>query len=220
VKVDGKECIHEIFGDAEIFGIIPGKDTSFYKAVGGYPSSYLNYYYNREKTVEAATKKRLTRGEECVAIEETLLKLYSDESLVSKPTELEKRGGAFYSEAAVSLIEAIENDLGTLHVLNTDHRGTLPFLQNGEVAEVKCRVTKTGITPLPLMNPEIHPHITGYIQAVKAYEKLTVQAALSGDYSAGLSALLSHPLVGDFQKAKAVYDEMLIVHRPYLERFN
>ncbi|ETJ29255.1 6-phospho-beta-glucosidase, partial [human gut metagenome] len=40
--------------------------------------------------------------------------------LNTKPVELEKRGGAYYSDAAVSLISAIYNDKKDIHTVSID----------------------------------------------------------------------------------------------------
>jgi 6-phospho-beta-glucosidase len=57
------------------------------------------------------------------------------------------------------------------------------------------------------------------MQCVKAYEKLTVEAGLKGDRDAALAALLTNPLIGDYARAKGVFDEMLEAHKEYLPRF-
>jgi len=219
VTANGEDVLPQLLKDEEFVHFASSPDTDFLQTIGGIPSYYLNYFYNHDKCVADAKVRQTTRGEDCVAIEDDLLKMYQDKNLVEKPALLDKRGGAFYSEAAVSLIDAIENDRNTIHVVNTDHCGTLPFLQPGDVAEVKCVVGKNGPQPLPLNNPNVNQHIIGLIQGVKAYEKLAVQAGLNGDYKAGLGALLTHPLIGDSRKAKGVFDEMLEAHKEYLPRF-
>ncbi|MCL2604025.1 MAG: 6-phospho-beta-glucosidase [Defluviitaleaceae bacterium] len=185
----------------------------------GLSSGYLNYYYNRASTLKWLKEQKTSRGEDCMAIEEELLAMYQDENLNEKPPQLDKRGGAMYSEAAVSLVDAIENDLDTIHVVNTNHKGTLLFMDAADIAEVKCRVGKDGPVPIPLTDPNISRHIIGMMRAVKAYERLTVEAGVTGDYDTGLAALLTHPMIGDFAAAKAVYDEMLEAHKTYLPQF-
>jgi len=220
VESNGKDITRELFDDKdvqEMGGRSYGGDM--YGTIGGITGGYLNYYYFREESMKNLRSQPTSRGEDCMQIEEDLLTMYLDENLAEKPALLDKRGGALYSEAAVSLIDAIENDLNDVHVVNVKHNGTIPFLDDDDVAEVKCVVGKDGPKPLPLINNNISGHIAGLVSAVKAYEKLTVQAGLSGDYDAGLAALLTHPLVGDYSMAKAVYDEMLEAHRQYLPRF-
>lgn len=184
----------------------------------GLPIGYLNYYYFRDETVKKCKEAALTRGEICQGIELELLELYKDTSLRSKPDVLNKRGGALYSEAAVSLIDAIENDKNEVHVVDVMNKGTYPFLAYRDVVETKCLINKDGATPLLLRNFD-NPHIIGLIQAVKAYEKLAAKAGLEGDYTAALAALLVHPLIGDYHRAKPMLDEMLEANRAFLPQF-
>ena len=218
VRADGKDIFPcpENMDSLKAYGI---DDAEWLHLIGGFPSGYLNYYYKRDETVANCKAQKLSRGEECMEIEESLLKLYQDESITEKPALLDKRGGALYSEAAVSLVDAIENDLGTVHVVNVDHQGVIPFLDAGDIAEVKCRVGKAGPVPMPLIDENVSEHIVGAVRVVKAYEKLTLKAGLTGDYDTGLAALLTHPLVGDYKRAKGVYDEMLAAHSGYLPQF-
>lgn len=184
----------------------------------GIPIGYLNYYYFRDETVKHCQQAEKTRGEICLEIEAELLELYKDPSLKEKPDVLNKRGGALYSEAAVSLIDAIENDRNEVHVVDVKNNGAYPFMAYDDVIETKCLVNRKGATPIPMSHFD-NPHIVGLMQVVKAYEKLTVKAGLEGDYASALSALLVHPLIGDYQRAKPLLDELLDANRDYLPQF-
>ena len=188
------------------------------QAAGGLPCAYLSYFYYREKMLQKLMESKLCRGEECKLIEKELLEKYQDKTLVSKPEALEKRGGALYSEAAISLIDAIENDKNEIHVVNTLNKGAYSFMEADDVVEVKCRVNKQGVTPIALPKFE-NEHIIGLMRTIKAYEKLTVVAGLQGDRKAALRALLVHPLVGDYERASAALTEMLETNRAYLPQF-
>ena len=157
-----------------------------------------------------------TRGEICLALERQLLALYADPATDTVPALLEKRGGAMYSTAAVSLIDALENDTGAIHVVNVRNRGALPILRPEDVAELRCRITHDGVEPLPLRSRPTE-HITGLVQAVKAYERLAARAALRGSYPDALAAALSHPLAGDFTRTKVVLDALLEAHKANLK---
>jgi 6-phospho-beta-glucosidase len=61
--------------------------------------------------------------------------------------------------------------------------------------------------------------MTSLMRIVKAYERLTVQAAITGDDNLAMQALLAHPLVGDWAAARACYDEMKQAHGEYLPQF-
>lgn len=187
-------------------------------AAGGIPSSYLNYFYLREEQLERMKNAKLCRGEECMQIEKELLELYQQPELTRKPEQLSKRGGALYSEAAVSLIDCIHNDRNETHVVDIRNNGAIPFLRDDDVVEISSTVRRDSITPQPIT---VMPNeqIVALIQTVKAYERLTVEAALTGDRIAALRALMVHPLVGDFKLAQQCFDEMLEAHREYLPQF-
>jgi 6-phospho-beta-glucosidase len=54
---------------------------------------------------------------------------------------------------------------------------------------------------------------------VKAYERLTVAAAVSGDRDLALKALMANPLTSQFTVAKPLLDALLEANREHLPRF-
>jgi 6-phospho-beta-glucosidase len=52
-------------------------------------------------------------------------------------------------------------------------------------------------------------YVRGLVQAVKAFESMTVQAIYEGSYDKAVLALMSHPLVGQYDVAKAILDDIL-----------
>ena len=193
-------------------------DETLIKATRGLPCAYLNYYYFRDETIRKCQQSKLVRGEECKKIEEELLELYQDKSIDDKPEILEKRGGALYSKAAVALVDCIENDKNEVHIVNVKNNEALHFMSEDDVVEVKCLVNKNGAIPIKIEKFN-NQHIIGLMQAVKAYEKLTVKASRNGDYSSALEALIVHPLIGDYFRAKGVLEEMLEANKEYLPQF-
>ena len=193
-------------------------DRECLKCVGGIPNGYLRYYYDRVNRLKHLKEAEKTRAQTCMEIEEELLSLYSDEGLYEKPALLDKRGGHLYSEAAVSLAEAIYNDTGATHIINVRSGGVLPYLEPEEVAEIACAVGRGGGTPLPIRAIGTPP-MRDLIRTVKAYERLAVEAAIHGDRDAALAALLVHPLVGDFGQARDCFDALLKAHAVYLPQF-
>ncbi len=224
IYADGREILHELFkDDIESIALknVPGRKYSpdLLNATGGIPISYLNYYYFREQQIEKCKAAEKTRGEICVEIERELLKLYSDPALVKKPDLLDKRGGALYSEAAVSIIDAIVNNKNDTHVVDVLNKGAYEFMDDNDVVEVKCTVGRDGPIPIKLKGFS-NPYIIGMMKAVKMYEKLTVRASLTGSYNDALSALMVHPLIGDYDKASAALKEMLRANIHFLPQFN
>jgi len=193
-------------------------DGELLRAVGGVPNSYLGYYYHRDRQLAHLAGAERTRAEECMLIDRELLDSYRDPSLVEKPAALEKRGGHLYSEAAVSLIEAVANDEGSEQVVDTRNRGALSFMDEDDVVETTCLVGSSGPKPRPIAD-FTNLHIIGLMRMMKAYERLAARAGLEGDYDAALAALLLHPLAGDRERVKAALDELFAAHAAYLPQF-
>lgn len=197
---------------------LQGFSPELIKTIQAIPSSYLEYFYFREDKLKHLLEEEKCRGEVCMEIEEQLLKQYADINLADKPKELEKRGGARYSEAAISLVDAIYNDKQEVHVVNVLNKNALEFMEADDSVEISAVVGKKGVRPLPIRNFN-NQHVMDIMKTVKAYERHTVLAAMNGDDDEAMKALLIHPLVGDYHKAKACYEEMKQAHKDYLSQF-
>ncbi|MEW1893575.1 MULTISPECIES: 6-phospho-beta-glucosidase [unclassified Streptomyces] len=182
--------------------------------LGVVPSYYLRYFYAHDEVVrELGTKP--SRAAEVAAMEKELLAMYGDPALDEKPALLAKRGGAFYSEAAVDLAAALLGGGGSAHqVVNTYNNGTLPFLPDDAVIEVQAKVDGSGATPLAV--PALDPLYAGLIANVTAYEDLALEAALHGGRDRVFKALLAHPLIGQFAYAEALTDKLIAHNREHL----
>ncbi|MGW6982278.1 6-phospho-beta-glucosidase [Streptomyces sp. NPDC054932] len=182
--------------------------------LGVVPSYYLRYFYAHDEVVrELGTKP--SRAAEVAAMERELLALYGDPALDEKPALLAKRGGAFYSEAAVDLAASLlAGDGPAVQVVNTYNNGTLPFLPDDAVIEVQARVDGSGAAPLAV--PRLDPLFAGLIAHVSAYEDLALDAALRGGRERVFRALLAHPLVGQFDLAEGLTDRLLAHNKEHL----
>ncbi|MEU9673612.1 6-phospho-beta-glucosidase [Streptomyces sp. 35M1] len=182
--------------------------------LGVVPSYYLRYFYAHDEVVkELGTKP--SRAAEVAAMEKELLEMYGDPALDEKPELLAKRGGAFYSEAAVDLAASLLGDGGSpVQVVNTYNNGTLPFLADDAVIEVQARVGRDGATPLAV--PALDPLYAGLIANVTAYEDLALEAALRGGRDRVFKALLAHPLIGQYDYAEGLTDRLIAHNREHL----
>jgi 6-phospho-beta-glucosidase len=187
------------------------------ESLGAICNYYLHYYYRTQSVLGEQAESKPSRAEKVIGIEKDLLAQYADPTLDAPPPGLMQRGGAYYSTVAVQLIEAVASDLGQVHIVNTRQGDAVPGIPPDWVMELSCRVNRTGIHPLPA--EPLPLFADGLLRAVKAYELLTVQAAVTGDRDAALQALIVHPLGPDVDQAQAVLDDMLTTHRAYLDRF-
>jgi 6-phospho-beta-glucosidase len=181
------------------------------------PSYYLHYFYSHD-AVLAEQLDGVPRATTVAEIERELLEMYRDPNLVEKPPLLEKRGGAFYSEAAIGLVGALAADSGEPHVVDVRNNGTIEGLADDDVIEVLAEVGAGGAKPLP--QAPVAPELLGLMQHVTAYERLAAQAAVSGDPAIARKALLTHPLIGQHPLSEELVDRLLEAGSAHLPQFH
>lgn len=104
-----------------------------------------------------------------------------------------------------------------MQVVDTRNDGAIAGLADGDIIEVPCRIDASGATPLAI--PELPPEMLGLVQAVTAYEQLTVEAAVTGDRHVALRALIAHPLIREFHIAEPLLEDLLSANRHQLPAF-
>lgn len=229
IYLDGKNVtpiVLEKLGNGELINMknIPDLkwDKDFIKALKMLPCPYHRYYYMTDEIlneeITALKENKGTRAKQVMEIEKELFKKYADTTLDQKPKVLEKRGGAYYSDAAVSLISALYNDKGEIHTVNIRNNGAIASLPDDVVVEVNAVIGKSGAKPIAI--GELPVKINGLVQQVKSYEVLTVKAGLTGDYYTALMALGTNPLVPSVGIAKKILDDILSENRNHLPQFN
>ncbi|EHH2514128.1 6-phospho-beta-glucosidase [Vibrio parahaemolyticus] len=195
-------------------------DPAFLKALGAIPCPYHRYFYQADAMLaeeKQSAGEKGTRAEQVMATENALFKLYQDPNLDHKPKELEERGGAYYSDASLNLVDSIYNNRNSIHVVNVLNNGAINGLPDDAVIECSAVIGSWGAKPLAV--GELSNNIKGLLHQVKAYEQLTIEAAVEGNYDKALMALTNNPLVPDIGRAKAILDELLAVNAPYLPQF-
>jgi 6-phospho-beta-glucosidase len=207
VWLDDRDVLPEVlesFGDALAAELeLP---PALFDAIGAIPSYYLRYFY-AEREVVAEQQVKAPRAEVVAEIERKLLELYRDPSLTDKPALLEQRGGAFYSEAAIRLVGSLSADTSDVQVVDIRNEGTLAGLADDDVVEVPARVGRAGAKPLPQL--PLAPELLGLVQHVAAYERLAAAAAAAGDRELARLALLTNPLVREWELADGIVDRLL-----------
>ena len=184
------------------------------------PCGYHRYYYAEREMLEHSMeefKKEGTRAEQMKEVEAALFEIYKNSDLNKKPEELNKRGGAFYSDAACECISAIYNNKGIHMVVSTENKGAIPCLDSDSIVEVSCKISAKGAEPIAW--GEMGSFEKGHLQIMKAMEECTIDAALSGDYGMVLQAFTINPLVQKGSEAKQVLDELLVAHEKHLPQF-
>jgi 6-phospho-beta-glucosidase len=219
VRVDGVDRLPEILAaDEDEVARDVGLPAELVRALGAIPSYYLRYYYRFETVLaDQRSDGHATRAEEVARIERDLLEMYRDPELDEKPALLANRGGAFYSEAAAQLIASLHDGSGDVQVVNVRNDGALPGLPDDAVVEIPARIDRDGAHPGPLR--PLEPDMLGLVQAVKGYERLTIEAARTGDRKVALRALVANPLVRTWDVAGPLLDALLSANAGYLPAF-
>jgi 6-phospho-beta-glucosidase len=217
VLVDGVDRLPELL-DGSVDELAEDEDmpAALLRALGALPSYYLRYYYLTDRILRHQRESR-SRAEEVIEIEAELLERYLDPTLDRKPEQLERRGGAYYSEAAAALIASLHAGTGDVQVVNVRNEGAIANLPADDVVEVAARVDREGAHPLPVA--PLAASMLGLVEHAKAYERLTIDAATTGDRDIALGALMANPLVGDYDRAEPLLRELLEAHRVHLPRF-
>ena len=120
-----------------------------------------------------------------------------------------------YSAVALAVIEALTTNPKVM-ILNVPNRSALPGMAADDVVETTCLVSDGIVRPFAM--GEIPREDLGLIQSVKAYERLTIEAAIENSYEKALEALWLHPLVPGYDIAKAILDDYLAQHGDYFPK--
>jgi 6-phospho-beta-glucosidase len=215
VYVDGDDVLPELLAE-RVDELAYDFPSSLLERLGALPSYYLRYFYLHDRLLEKQRVEK-PRAAEVAEIETELLELYRDPSLNTKPALLERRGGAYYSDAATDLVSALATGSGDVQVVDVRNDGTLAGLADDDAVEVPARIEADGPAPLP--QPPLAPELLGLVQHVAAYERLAAEAAVSGDRELVYKALLAHPLIGQVPQVEQLTEELLAAGREHLPQF-
>ncbi|MCS6906480.1 MAG: hypothetical protein RML93_01200, partial [Anaerolineales bacterium] len=115
-----------------------------------------------------------------------------------------------YAGVALDLIEALSGGTPRQMILNIPNCNAIRGMEAEEVVEIPAWVSKGMISPVSVEG--IPQHCLGLMLQVKAFERLTIAAAVEGSYAKALTALTLHPLVPGFEVAKRILDDYLQRH--------
>lgn len=132
--------------------------------------------------------------------------------------QLDLASGEGYAGVALDLIESLLGSGDSRMILNIPNRRSIPAMGRDDIVEIPAIVSKDKIEPVDV--GVIPDHCLGLMKTIKAYEHLTVEAAVKRSYTLALQALTIHPLVQDFGLAQKVLDGYLSMHGDYFPVLN
>ena len=195
------------------------------------PTEYLYYYYRPEVALDHMRRAGTSRGIVVAQLTEALF-----EDLAKAPRDpmaryeqyLAARDGSYmqvetgsrtprvkpawaelsgYDRIALMTMRGIVHNTREVIPLDVTNRGNFPFLRDDDVVEVPCLVDANG--PRALHVAPVPDHCAELITRVKAYERATVAAALSGSRSDRMRAFQMSPLTVAADRLPALTDALI-----------
>jgi 6-phospho-beta-glucosidase len=122
-------------------------------------------------------------------------------------------GGEGYAGVAFDILAAAGGAPARI-VANVPNRGAIEGMQDDDVVETVCEAGPGGLRTIPA-GPVPEDSLL-LMQAVKRYERLTVEAIGTRSHSLAVEALMAHPLVGSYSLATSLVDAYLKEHQKYV----
>ena len=121
------------------------------------------------------------------------------------------------SEATADIVSAVANGRSVRTIVNLPNTGQIDALPRGAVVETLAVITSAGAQPLTV--GAVPPGVLSTLQPHVTNQEMIARAALEGDRSLALQALVNDPLVPNLQIARKLLDELLEAHAAYLPQF-
>ncbi|WP_436529827.1 6-phospho-beta-glucosidase [Actinoplanes sp. HUAS TT8] len=207
------------FEEGRIFGNL--------RELGAVPNEYLHYYYDPAGTLDAVRSAPRTRGAFLREQQDRTyheiasrdpLQAWTDAWREREATymaenrdltgagerEQDESRPAGYEGVALAVMRAVARDEPASLILNVANRGTLEILDDAAVVEVPCAVDARGAKPRPVA--ALPGHAVDLVRAVKATDRLILEAVATGSRDTAVRAMATHPLVGDPALAARLID--------------
>ncbi|WP_328293295.1 6-phospho-beta-glucosidase [Kineococcus sp. NBC_00420] len=236
VLYDGVDVLPTLLADDEKLsvleeGIVFGPE--WLRTMGLIPNEYLYYYYFTRDAVRAIVDSGTTRGEFLLETQDSFYRevrskgadaaAFWRETVTARSASYmaEAKGGEQgkpvhtdqvetdpshqgYAGVALGVMAAITRNERATMILNVRNRGTIAGMPDDAVVEVPTTVDANGVHPLTTSAPSLHQ--LGLMQQVKAVERHTIAAALTGDRNEALQAFALHPLVDSVTVGRKLLD--------------
>lgn len=232
VMYDGRDVLPELMADDERLGAMEEGHVfglDWIRSLGSIPNEYLFYYYFNRDAVRLIVGSGKTRGD---FLAESQSAFYDRASAAGDGVAalwretVERRSASYMAEAkggtqdepldpkeretdpshqgyagvALGVMAAISRNERQTMILNVRNNGTIAGLPRDAVVEVPTMVDANGVHPMTTDQPDLHQ--IGLMSQVKAVERHTIAAALTGSKDEALKAFALHPLVDSVSVAR------------------
>ena len=232
VMYNGEDVLPQLLADEHKLGLLEEGHifgTDWIRTLGVIPNEYLYYYYFNRDAVRGIVNSKLTRGDflaktqgeffDCVlAAGNGAAELWRetdkarDASYMAEATGGEQGAPTSkreveadpshqgYAGVALGVMAAITRNERTTMILNVRNGTTIQGLPADAVVEVPTTVDANGVHPQTTVQPTLDQ--IGLMQQVKAVERHTIAAAMTGSRQEALKAFALHPLVDSVSVAR------------------
>jgi 6-phospho-beta-glucosidase len=119
------------------------------------------------------------------------------------------RAASGYHRIALDVLNALTGVKPARIVVNTVNAGAIEEVEPNDIVEVSSMISENSI--VPESSGRLPEAVRGLVLAVKAYERVAIQAAMEDSELLARKAMLLYPAIGEWEPSKALL-ESLIVH--------
>ena len=112
-----------------------------------------------------------------------------------------------YHRMALDVISALVSSKPTRVVVNVPNGNSITDLEKEDTVEVPCEVSSKGVLPIPV--GRLAPKVRGLVMSVKEYERLAVRAAVEKSAELARLALVTLPIVGQWEAAEQLMSALI-----------
>ncbi|ASW43930.1 glycoside hydrolase [Clostridium isatidis] len=161
-------------------------------------SVYIKYLMERENSyfsIESNGKRNIKHKE--VSLQEFL--------------DAPDKGG--YAGVALNIIRGLQGKDAIPMTILVKNNGYIKELKDDDVIEITCDMENGEIKARTIDNiPEVQMN---YIKSIKLFERLTAEAIKEKNKEKAIRALMVHPLINSYTRAKSLLEELLAQYKEY-----
>ncbi|MBR3768096.1 MAG: 6-phospho-beta-glucosidase [Clostridia bacterium] len=120
-----------------------------------------------------------------------------------------------YAGVALRYIEIVNRGKSGEMIFCTKNNGAIPNLENDDIVEITCEVSKNEIVPHKFELNNLDSYAMELIRRMKLYERKSAASILAHDKSAAIEAMALHPLVESYSLAEQLIENYIELNKDY-----
>lgn len=112
-----------------------------------------------------------------------------------------------YHRIALDVMTALTSEKSSRVVVNIGNNGSITDLKADDIVEVPCHINRQGAQPETV--GELPDAVRGLVHSIKQYERLTIRAAIEQSRELACLALMTYPIIGQWQPAMDLIEALI-----------